>query len=86
MLSHECSHIAAMVLSDRGVRYSARNDEAFTYLQAYLLRKCLNALLPQRLRVQVAESEKPRRKKVVKKSRHKIGNVKSAASSSDCTR
>lgn len=59
MLSHECSHIAALLLEDRGVEYSPRNDESFTYLQAYILRKCLNVLMPRSKQVEVSDSVKP---------------------------
>lgn len=61
-LSHECCHLAAMILSDRGVGYDAENDEAFTYFQSYLLRRCLNVLLPRKKRVEVCDEIKPKRR------------------------
>lgn len=61
-LAHECVHIANMVLSDREVGCTMENDESVCYLSAYLLRQCLNVLLPQRLRVYFDPKAKPKRR------------------------
>ena len=50
-LSHECAHAARDICWQRDIRVTRRNDEAFCYLQAFILRRCLNVLLPKRLQV-----------------------------------
>lgn len=62
VLAHECLHVANMILQTRGVKCDQDNDEMSAYLTAYLVRKCLNVLLPKRLTVRVDPSVKPKRR------------------------
>jgi hypothetical protein len=60
VLVHECNHVALMILERRHVEITTSNDECFAYLSSYLVRQCLNVLLPKRLQVEVDPSVKPR--------------------------
>lgn len=63
VLVHECAHAARMILQARNVDMNADNDEMIAYLSAYLARKCLNVLLPKRLRVEVDPQVKPKKRR-----------------------
>ena len=43
-LAHECLHIANMILSNKGIKVSLKNDEAQAYLLGYLMKKCCEVL------------------------------------------
>jgi len=43
-LSHECLHIAMFILEQRKVLFDGANSEQLTYLQEFLLRKCLDII------------------------------------------
>jgi hypothetical protein len=66
-LAHECLHTANNVLQDRGVHADWENDEAQAYLCGYLVRECLNQLLPAAKRVQVDARDVPKKAKKRKK-------------------
>lgn len=44
ILSHECLHAACYVLWARDVKLCNKTSEAYTYLQASILKRCLNKL------------------------------------------
>ena len=44
LLSHECLHLANMILDRRGVLPSFENDEPQTYLLQYIMNKCERVL------------------------------------------
>lgn len=43
-LSHECIHATHAILEDRGIDWTAQNDEVVAYTQAYLFKEILTAL------------------------------------------
>lgn len=48
-LSHECLHITRYILNSRGLtEFNDETEEAFTYLQESLLRRCLKLLAKPR--------------------------------------
>lgn len=61
-LVHECLHIANLILNHRGVGVTTDNDEAQTYLLQYLVRQCLNVLLPKHLHVEVDPEVIPKKR------------------------
>lgn len=40
VLCHEVTHAAMCILSDRGIKVSRKNDEAFAYYHEWLFRQC----------------------------------------------
>jgi hypothetical protein len=46
ILAHETLHAARDILNSRGVREKRRHEEATTYLQQFLIERCLNKLTP----------------------------------------
>lgn len=61
-LVHECLHIAGLILDHRDIHITLEHDEPLAYLTQYLVRQCLNVLLPERLRVVVDPKVKPKRR------------------------
>lgn len=39
IVAHECLHVAIHILNDVGIKICSESEEAFTYLQAYLINK-----------------------------------------------
>lgn len=47
VVSHECLHATFNILTLRGVEYSIKSEETYTYLQGYLLEQILRQILQE---------------------------------------
>ena len=44
-ITHELSHATFEILRSRGIKYSTKSEEAYTYLQGYLIEETIKKLL-----------------------------------------